>query len=68
MRLYNNNKNIYKAPSIQIYPFRGAVHEYIIQVLQNYNIKFAKVNKISKICIRVIVINNKINKLAKDNY
>ena len=45
-------KNIYKAPSIQIYPFGGTVHEYIIQVLQNYNIKVAKVNKMPKISIK----------------
>ena len=35
------------------YPFGGAVHEYIY-VSQNYNkiIKFVKVNKIPKICIK----------------
>jgi hypothetical protein len=26
---YNNNKNIYKAPSIYKYQFGGAVHEYV---------------------------------------
>ena len=37
-------------------------------IYENYNIKFAKVNNIHKIFIKLIVIDNKINKLAKDKY